>query len=1675
MRQNGKIRWAAALLSMAVVLSPAFSTAAQAAALSAPVMRSSFKLDDKEGDQALSTIGDSVQEDGAAPDKEAEDIPQGGGTNGEAKLPLTLGESANLLSDPHAVVPFGAGGITDINLYNALLELLGRPALLEGATSAPAGSELYADDFAAFTQLKLSSKMIASLEGLNLFDFGNVTSVSFASNELTTVQADIFQTFKTVQDINLNSCQISTVESNAFNGLPALTTLSMTGNSLGSLPSSMFGSTPSVESLVLHSNGFTSFRGFDLGSTQVQNLFISGNSLVIEPGDFAAMHVEGLKSLVCSQSGGVGALAASDFSALGSLEALTLTEMGVTDGIFKAICNSSLASSLKVLYLGNQSESGNNEITDISPVNKLTELQEIVLSGNTITDVSAFSGMSNLVRVNLADNLIASVPDSAFSASAATLVTLRLTNNRLTSLPDLRAFSKLATAAGNQVCNFWNNYIPPEDFDTYLPSHMLADTAWLEAEKGNQQASGKGTLQVFLKNEKGWALPGLEVKAQPQGMQRGTTIVTDASGMATFSLAPASYDIILLRTNKTLNSAPVVVNINGDVTENYTLQAADYMDAVTGVVSGTDGFSGLQVRLKEVETGKSCTAAIAANGYYHISPNDIDLTYTGAYELTLEGSDRLYAETVEIPAGALGEKEYNASFWAYPSQVTGVAKTSLNVPVPNAALTVNNVSYTAGPDGTFTLDNVKPGEGIAVTAQATGYTPFTGKLNVRLDKRHKRYSGTITIILDPLVPLDYEGSLKADKDTAGPGQTLDLRPVIHRIGGEKAEHRARVIIYLPAGVTLEDYDRGFYTYSDYENGHLYADLMFQKDEVKNFPPIRVRINENVSADQLIFKLGGYYTVGETVMDNLTFELLSVKMAGVTLYGPATHETGVGIKVYGNGTSGQQVAIKNAANGKVYATTTCAGGFYASTIDVSADVVNKSVELVAQMVVGSVTVSSQKLAITVDAGEAAVYDSEVYVTGRTDPYTVNGVYGVPTFTQFVDFHLKGEPMRIRFKVKNNQDHHFDELAVVFCGKDYPAVSQGSAADGSEIYEAVIENWYGSGNKVIEIALRNETDERLTPAGNVRIMIDPSGYVYDADTNARIPDVTVSLQKQQGSAWSDWEAPDRMQENPQRTDNDGRYGWYVEEGVYRVIAKKEGYISSITQQETVIANRPDGSFDAENPDGSDITVLPVQFDINIPMKKRPAEDSAISPDSAQFNKYPSSADYQDITIILTPNGNTLQKLMYGGKELQKGTDYTVSGDMVLISRTYLSTLPVGTAQITFVFSAGADCILSIQVQESSAPSISPDKVEFDKNQNSSGYRDISVTVSPSGSKVKGVAGNGAALSAGADYVCSGDAVIFTKEYLSALAVGSYSFEVTFETGETVALTVAIKDSTAAPDPDIPVDPDKPDVPDTPDEPDKPDVPDTPDEPDEPDTPNDPDTSSPIEPVTPPSGGGISSGSGSSKSRSSSDSGWDSASSTADTKKQNTVSGAQLVSQLKQILASREDGGEAAIADVIIRNVSSVSAQALRDMAQAAKEQGAKGRLLCDVVKGRNVLVRLYLDTSKAQQIQGDIRLGASVSGTMVKQVQTLFKKFFSNKIFVIHFDQKGEFGLPVEVAVKTGFTASDVGRLKFYRYDKGNNSYTLLENPSAYVDANGYLHFITDFGGTIVISDGLLSEK
>lgn len=103
-----------------------------------------------------------------------------------------------------------------------------------------------------------------------------------------------------------------------------------------------------------------------------------------------------------------------------------------------------------------------------------------------------------------------------------------------------------------------------------------------------------------------------------------------------------------------------------------------------------------------------------------------------------------------------------------------------------------------------------------------------------------------------------------------------------------------------------------------------------------------------------------------------------------------------------------------------------------------------------------------------------------------------------------------------------------------------------------------------------------------SGNMNMLVDPSGVVYDTVKGNRIQGAKMTVYKlnteteSEEPVWDVWNAEDYDQQNPLYTDEDGAYAWVVPEGRYKVTCEMEGYDTQTSEEFDVPPEKTDLNF-------------------------------------------------------------------------------------------------------------------------------------------------------------------------------------------------------------------------------------------------------------------------------------------------------------------------------------------------------------------------------------------------------------------------------------------------------------------------------------------------------------------
>jgi uncharacterized protein YjdB len=316
-------------------------------------------------------------------------------------------------------------------------------------------------------------------------------------------------------------------------------------------------------------------------------------------------------------------------------------------------------------------------------------------------------------------------------------------------------------------------------------------------------------------------------------------------------------------------------------------------------------------------------------------------------------------------------------------------------------------------------------------------------------------------------------------------------------------------------------------------------------------------------------VGNYFKIPVTVFvggENYDFGSVTLEIAGVTINGPGAVKTTDAVKIYGEAMAGSVIRIKNIRTGEVLGYATPNGRWYSVELKPLQEGVY---ELVAEAEKSGVVALSNPLVVESKADQITISNVSSGSSGSSD-LPLNKLIGVRAFTAWVDTLLRGFDINLGVLFDNggsisNVTYHFSDM-------DFTA-----AKDSGGYWLANISGWSGAGLKTITATVTTTDGRTLTfIIAEVTVLVDPSGFVKDAETDDRLEGVTVICEVLNGSTWDKWNAELYGQVNPQITDTNGNYGWMVPAGTYRVRAVKEGFGGNISSNVVIPPVRTDVNF-------------------------------------------------------------------------------------------------------------------------------------------------------------------------------------------------------------------------------------------------------------------------------------------------------------------------------------------------------------------------------------------------------------------------------------------------------------------------------------------------------------------
>ncbi|WP_243388159.1 leucine-rich repeat domain-containing protein [Bacillus kexueae] len=404
----------------------------------------------------------------------------------------------------------------------------------------------------------------------------------------------------------------------------------------------------------------------------------------------------------------------------------------------------------------------------------------------------------------------------------------------------------------------------------------------------------------------------------------------------------------------------------------------------------------------------------------------------------------------------------------------------------------------------------------------------------------------LNIILEQKGSSSFEGdgnSFATSSQTAVPGKQLEYSFKYQNNGTVQAED-VEVSFNFPAGVSIIE-----------ESALLNGQKATVKDGKVIIPNVEAGAKGKITFKAQISDTYNQETIvaSATIKANGEEKTYSAptNVLFVTLQAPATTAK-ADVKVYGTAKAGSTVKVFDGE--KLLAETKVNGRWWYADVTLPVQSGQESShDLVAKVVSGSETVVSQPVTISYEPSIPTLTDVTVTAGWNGDvklnPYTGLATFAIVEYTPI--------------DVKVAFDQGIDEGAVYFLGEKYELTKE-----GEEYIAQIPGTWSSYGEQLMEIGFVKDGHEVRLPLMEVIVLIDPSGYVFEGSMDNRLEGVTAVVEEyQQDGRWKQWNADFYGQVNPQITDEEGRYGWDVIQGDWRVVFSKDGYETYISRTVTV----------------------------------------------------------------------------------------------------------------------------------------------------------------------------------------------------------------------------------------------------------------------------------------------------------------------------------------------------------------------------------------------------------------------------------------------------------------------------------------------------------------------------
>ena len=171
------------------------------------------------------------------------------------------------------------GGICADGYHPAVLK-----AIVRAVPQAGDCSEITSADLAQIDSLDVSGEDVGSLHKRDFRGLPGLLTLDLSGNALDHLPSNLFDHVATLTELKLNGNDIAALPANVFDRLTALTELELHGNDIAVLPGNVFNLLTSLQTLDLRANGLTTLPpGVFDPLTELRRLRFSNNNLVTLP------------------------------------------------------------------------------------------------------------------------------------------------------------------------------------------------------------------------------------------------------------------------------------------------------------------------------------------------------------------------------------------------------------------------------------------------------------------------------------------------------------------------------------------------------------------------------------------------------------------------------------------------------------------------------------------------------------------------------------------------------------------------------------------------------------------------------------------------------------------------------------------------------------------------------------------------------------------------------------------------------------------------------------------------------------------------------------------------------------------------------------------------------------------------------------------------------------------------------------------------------------------------------------------------------------------------------------------------------------------------------------------------------------------------------------------------